>query len=198
MKNIKPTSAVFPGATSWTEIPPHGRCDLAAANESGMRRAWPRCHFVCQVWCEPAGGAPRAQLPQLQTWGQRSAKSRLKSRTVSQPWKCPTCQRSAVSCTSAVCDGLTFSEAQIVGLIIASDILVAWSGFSNASAHLFQPVKCQLLGPPGPWVGGCFDSINEINSRWSCETFPLFFAFFFASYYYARKHLETADKGGDN
>lgn len=38
-----------------------------------------------------------------------------------------------------------FSESQIVGLITASDILVARSGFSNVSAHLLQPVKCQLL-----------------------------------------------------
>lgn len=116
-------------------------------------------HEVSEVW------SPTPLLPQV-----TDSQSTLKIPNLTERFRW-----AAVRCLSAW--GLILSEAQIAGLIITPDILMAWWGFSNVSAHLFQPVKCQLLWPLGPWVGGCFDSINEINSRWSCSTFFVFLLF---------------------
>lgn len=67
-------------------------------------------------------------------------------------------------------------------LISASNISVTWSVIQqqqqrrrrpqtcHRSAHLFRPIECQARWPSGPWVGECFDFINESNSPQSCLT----------------------------
>lgn len=82
-------------------------------------------------------------------------------------------------------------EHQGEWFIPASHISVTWSaicqkhsfffflGLSNMSlfisAHLFQPVKYQACWPLSPWVGDCFDLMNEStpNSPHSCLTFAI-------------------------
>lgn len=193
----------FAGATSWSEIAPHGRRHRSTANESGGRRAWPPLPLCLSspLWTSgevgrSVGGRATARIGEPSVSEVRSPAPPAQSHGLS------------VNLENMGADARVLRpsprppSARRIIFYRGADYWVdyrVWhsrkpgSGFSTVSAHLFRPVKCQLLWPPWSLSGWMF-----WLDKWNQLPVELFNLFFFLCYYYARKHLETPDKGGDN